>query len=66
MRVGNSLPHHTTLQPAEGADNPEAIAAGGTNPGSKLLAWCLITFLENLKIFRRYSDREWVVIILRS
>ena len=53
--------------------NSEAIAAGGTKlPGSKLLAWCLrrlkgvVTFLENLKIFRRYSDREWIVIILLS
>jgi hypothetical protein len=27
---------------------------------------CVITFLEGLKIFRRYSDREWIVIILLS
>jgi hypothetical protein len=25
-----------------------------------------ITFLEDLKIFRRYSDWEWIVIILLS
>jgi len=25
-----------------------------------------ITFLKDLKIFRRYSDREWIVIILLS
>jgi hypothetical protein len=25
-----------------------------------------ITFLEDLEIFRRYSDREWIVIVLLS
>jgi hypothetical protein len=53
--------------------NSEATAAGGQKtPGGKLLAWCLkglkgpITFLEDLKNFGRYSDREWIVIILLS
>jgi hypothetical protein len=38
----------------------------------QLLAWCLrslegvITFLEGLKNFRRYSDRDWIVIVLLS
>jgi hypothetical protein len=40
--------------------------------GGKLLAWCprrlkgFITFFEDLKNFWRYSDREWIVIILLS
>jgi hypothetical protein len=43
--------------------NSEAIAAGGQTPSGKLLAWCprslksAIAFLEDLKNFRRYSDR---------
>ena len=44
----------------------------GSGFGGKLLAWCprrltdAITFFKDLKIFRRYSDREWIVIILLS
>ena len=47
------------------------IKGNSTSQGysGKLLAWCprrltgAITFLKDLKIFRRYSDREWIIII---
>jgi hypothetical protein len=41
-------------------------------PHGKLLAWRprrltgAITFLQGFKFFRRYSDREWIIIILPS
>jgi hypothetical protein len=47
-----------TLKPLQQADKL---------PSAKLLALKgAITFLKGLKIFRRYSDREWIIIILLS
>jgi hypothetical protein len=59
----SSLGITLTLKPLQQADKLSS---------AKLLAWCprrlkgAITFLKGLKIFRRYLDREWIVITLLS